>query len=248
MKVMKAGWKHGLGLAAAMAAALASHVMTAPAVISQIHARADAALDGAGGRGVTARFTTVLGLYTRHPRLETDRVLTGDERTRLAAVVAHQRGVGGVRWASAPGLAEARASPSLSPDHCQKDVEGLLHVRTIRFDEGSARIDPASLSLIDEVAEALRPCAGSRIAISGHTDPVGDEAANVALSLRRAEAVRDQLVRRGLSPTQLVAKGLGSAEPVEGLLPDDPANRRIEFSVLSTASVRPTPIDLPVSQ
>lgn len=130
--------------------------------------------------------------------------------------------------------------------HCQSAVEGILRTRTIRFEEASAALDPASNALLGEVADALRPCAGSRIAITGHTDAQGEEAANVALSLARARTVREGLVARGISRADLRARGVGSAQPVAGLEASDPANRRIEFSVLTPARIKPTPIDTPV--
>ncbi|WP_068077219.1 OmpA family protein [Novosphingobium lentum] len=247
---MTPGTKHGIGVAAALAVAFASHVATGPRLAVSLERGARTALARAGGEGVTADFTTIGGLYTRHPRLSTARELTEGERSRLARAVAHVPGVGAVTWASAPGLLQARATPhaAIAPDHCQKDVEGLLRVRTIRFAEGSAGIDPASSELIDEVTTALLPCAGNRIAISGHTDAMGDEPANLALSQRRAQAVRDELVRRGLLPDQLVARGFGSSQPLAGTSPQDPANRRIEFSVIAVAPLRPTPVDTPVAQ
>lgn len=139
----------------------------------------------------------------------------------------------------------APAAPEPAALHCQHAVEGILKTRTIRFQEGSAALDPASAALLDEVATALRPCAGSRIAITGHTDAHGDEAANVALSLERARTVREALIARGIARIDLRARGLGSAQPVDGLDPADPANRRIEFSVLTPARLQPTPIDTP---
>ena len=131
------------------------------------------------------------------------------------------------------------------PLHCEEDVGALLRARTIRFEEGSARIDAASGELIDEVAGALRPCLGSIIAIAGHTDASGPEAGNIALSRERAEAVQAALVRRGIPADGLRARGHGSRSPVEGLEPTDPANRRIEFAVIATEPVRPTPVDTP---
>lgn len=129
--------------------------------------------------------------------------------------------------------------------HCQEDVNALLRVRTIRFDEGRSRIDAASRDLLDEVAAALRPCLGSIIAVTGHTDSNGSEAANLVLSRERADAVLAALVARGIPADGLRARGVGSGQPVDGLLPEDAANRRIEFSVVSTMPLQPTPIDTP---
>ena len=99
--------------------------------------------------------------------------------------------------------------------------------------------------MLDEVAEALRPCLGSIIAITGHTDKSGTEPGNLALSMDRARAVREALVSRGIPRDGLRASGVGSSQPVAGLAPSDPANRRIEFSVIRTEPLRPTPVDTP---
>ena len=120
-----------------------------------------------------------------------------------------------------------------------------LRARTIRFEEGSARIDVASETLISEVASALRPCLGSIIAITGHTDASGPEPGNLELSRERADAVLLALVAQGIPADGLRASGVGSRAPVAGLEPTDPANRRIEFSVVATKPVKPTPVDTP---
>jgi OOP family OmpA-OmpF porin len=73
---------------------------------------------------------------------------------------------------------------------CAGDVTAILKSRSLRFADSSAAIDPASRRALDEVAAALRPCAGSVIAITGHTNASGDEAFNLNLSHERALAVR----------------------------------------------------------
>ena len=107
-------------------------------------------------------------------------------------------------------------------------------------------MDPQRLRfLLDEVAAALRPCLGGIIAITGHTDSSGNERRNIALSRERAEAVRYALIERGIPEEGLRASGIGSSRPVEGLDSNDPANRRIEFSVIEKVPLRPTPVDAP---
>ncbi len=72
------------------------------------------------------------------------------------------------------------------------------------------------------------------IEIGGHTDNTGDAAANVALSQARADAVRNALLKAGVDPANLVAKGYGSAQPVASndLLEGRFRNRRIEYRVV----------------
>ena len=140
--------------------------------------------------------------------------------------------------------ATSDAVRSTAPD-CASDVAAILKTRTIRFAEGSARIDADSAELLDEVAAALRPCQGGIVAVEGHTNAQGPEPANVALSLERARAVREALIARGIARQDLRARGLGSARPLTGLEAADPANRRIEFFVISPAPLKATPVDQP---
>lgn len=205
---------------------------------------AAAAIKAAGGSGISANFSDRFGWPTRHPLLTGGENHSEETRDRVAKAVANLRGVGGVRWSDGSMFAQSSDMP-LSPLHCQEDVEALLAARSIRFEEASSKLDRANGTLIDEVAAALRPCLGSVISITGHTDSSGDEAINLALSTARARAVERALIAHGIPAEGLTVKGKGSSEPVEGLLPADPANRRIEFEVVATVPLEPTPIDTP---
>ena len=216
----------------------------APGFIPSLEEEAQAAIAEAGGTGVTARFANAVGSPSRHPMLSGGEAHEEATRAKVARAVSSIPGVGGVTWSDGTARAESD-EPSFQPLHCQEDVEGLLRTRSIRFEEASSAILPASRLLLDEVADALRPCLGSIIAIEGHTDQSGTEPGNLALSMDRARAVREALVRRGIPRDGLRASGLGSSQPVEGLAPSDPANRRIEFSVIRTEPLRPTPVDTP---
>lgn len=234
------------GALASAAIGVASSVAHGPRFVASIRAAAEQARDRAGGRSVTIDFTMPQGWLTRHPTLSGGENLDPATRARVSAAIAGAPGIGGVGWSA---TRRRGGTSDEGPDgdglHCQGDVEAILKVRSIRFSEASAAIDPASEALLDEVASALRPCLGSIIAITGHTDTAGDEEANIALSRARAEAVRWALIGRGIPADGLRAAGKGAHEPLEGLDPDDPANRRIEFSVIETVPLRPTPVDTP---
>ncbi|SMH54980.1 OmpA family protein [Azospirillum agricola] len=102
----------------------------------------------------------------------------------------------------------------------------------IEFAFNSAVIRPESRAILDRVAAVMTgPEAGkARFRIVGHTDAVGGDAANLALSERRARAVAAYLVEHHqISPERLEASGRGLREL---LLPDQPkaaANRRVEI-------------------
>jgi len=235
------------GALAVAAISVAASAKNGAAFVAGLEQRAEKARDAAGGFGIEISFVTHQGWVTRHPRLSGGKGLSDEIRAQTALAIAGIPGVGGVEWIGKrpPGKAFEGDGGESASLHCQKDVEAILRVRTVRFAEASARIDRASQKVLNEVATALKPCVGSIIAITGHTDSNGDEGANIALSMARADAVRWALIGRGIPADGLRAAGVGSEKPIEGLDPADPANRRIEFSVIETVPIKPTPIDVP---
>lgn len=235
------------GAAATSLIAVGSDLAHSAAFIANLQKRTALARDRAGGEGIDVSFVTAQGWLTRHPRLSGGDGLEDAVRTRAAGAIAETPGVGGVHWQArgARSRAFVQTREMQGGMHCQTDVEAILRARSIRFSEASASIAPASQALLDEVASALEPCLGGIIAVTGHSNSSGDENANVALSKARADAVRWALVGRGIPADGLRTAGVGSSQPLEGLDPADPANRRIEFSVIEKVPLRPTPIDTP---
>lgn len=140
---------------------------------------------------------------------------------------------------NAPEVATLPATPAETPASaeqvasCQTQVDGVIKGQTIQFDSGTATIKADSVPLIDALATALAPCAGTVIEVAGHTDLVGDEAANMTLSEQRANAVVQALVAKNVPTSRLAPKGYGEtkpAQPGEGEAANV-ANRRIEFAV-----------------
>lgn len=232
------------GAAATGLIAFAATMANGPGHVAGIERRAAEVRDREGGQSIEIRARTPEGWLTRHLELAGGDTMLPAQRQRIAIAIGAVPGVGSVHWAGEHS-GEPAANDRPLALHCQDDVDAILAARSIRFSEASAAIDPASLKLLDEVAAVLRPCLGGIIAVTGHTDSAGDEAANVALSLARAEAVRWALVARGIPSDGMRTAGAGSKTPLPGLDPTDPANRRIEFSVLESAPLKPTPVDTP---
>jgi outer membrane protein OmpA-like peptidoglycan-associated protein len=82
------------------------------------------------------------------------------------------------------------------------------------FDFGSAQLKPAGEEKIDEIARAMQKNAEVRILVEGYTDSVGSEPYNQRLSERRAEAVRDYMISRGIAAKRIETRGHGEASPV----------------------------------
>lgn len=104
---------------------------------------------------------------------------------------------------------------------------------TLYFLPGGAALTPESLDLLEPILGAAQARAGGEILVIGHTDRTGTQAGNDALSLQRAQAIRDLMLQRGFPPERVVASGRGERQP---LVPTDaqvsePRNRRVEILV-----------------
>lgn len=105
----------------------------------------------------------------------------------------------------------------------------------INFKFGTAEISGADpIPVLEDVARIMRERPDMRVKITGHTDNVGGDPANMSLSLRRAEAIKTYLVGRGVGPDRLLTDGKGESAPVDTNDTDlgRARNRRIEFSVI----------------
>lgn len=113
-------------------------------------------------------------------------------------------------------------------DKINKDGMVALY---LNFDTNSANLQASSASQLDQVAGMLKSAAALSLEVAGHTDNVGDAAANQKLSEARAAAVVKALVGRGIAATRLAAKGYGATQPVADNRTEDGRgkNRRVEL-------------------
>jgi outer membrane protein OmpA-like peptidoglycan-associated protein len=102
----------------------------------------------------------------------------------------------------------------------------------IRFDSDADVPRAESKGAIDEVAALLRRDAALRLLVEGHTDATNTDAYNLDLSERRARSVVGALVKLGVEPDRLRAKGFGRARPVadNATAQGRALNRRVEVS------------------
>lgn len=110
------------------------------------------------------------------------------------------------------------------------NTEGHISLQ-INFETGKFAISPESQKIIDEIFQTLQNNPELMISIEGHTDNVGNPAANKTLSENRAKAVMDALIQKGISKTRLRSAGWGSAKPVADNKTEEgrAANRRVEL-------------------
>jgi OOP family OmpA-OmpF porin len=108
--------------------------------------------------------------------------------------------------------------------------------QNIEFELGKYELMPGSERMLDKVAGILVRFPRAQFVITGHTDNTGTTNANLVLSRKRAEAVRDHLVKRHrIDASRIQCVGMGPLKPVtsnqtkEGRM----KNRRIEIEIVN---------------
>lgn len=134
----------------------------------------------------------------------------------------------------APGTETAEVALSLGEAKVQTTDTEVKLLGKVQFDLGKATLRSESAAILEEVAATL--LANKRVVrveVQGHTDPTGGNVINLALSQKRAEAVVADLVRRGVAPERLVARGYGATRPVAPNDDDEgrALNRRVQFDI-----------------
>jgi OOP family OmpA-OmpF porin len=184
--------------------------------------------------GFAAAVVPALGALSR---LSTGTLVVTDREVKLSGDALYEAASGQIRaglgkdfpqnWQFKPDAAPVDATV------CQQLFSELLGKAQIRFESGKADIVADSAGLLDRLIETALRCPNANIEVAGHTDTDGEEAANQALSEKRAQAVTDYLVRAGLPASRFTPIGYGSAQPVAGNDSDEgkAQNRRIDFVV-----------------
>jgi len=131
-------------------------------------------------------------------------------------------------------------------DGCPDEVPAALAkftgvIKGINFKTGSAEILKTSNKILDKAVKVMQDYPDIKLEIQGHTDDVGDDAANLELSQKRAESVKAYFEAKGVPADRVTAKGYGEtapSAPIDGLKGGklkaaQAKNRRVEFKLLS---------------
>jgi outer membrane protein OmpA-like peptidoglycan-associated protein len=101
------------------------------------------------------------------------------------------------------------------------------------FDFDKSTLTPRAMDIVKEAARVAKSGQSAKVTCTGHTDTVGPARYNMALSLRRASAVKDALVREGVAAGTIAVVGRGEESLLvptkEGVR--EPQNRRVEILV-----------------
>jgi OmpA-OmpF porin, OOP family len=241
---MEAGNKILIGAALTALLAWGSHSAMGGGAkfVTGLEGKANAALTSNAIAGVTAA-------VERTPQLKRVIILSGDKTdAEKADIIAKMKAIPGVadaRWDTGPVVATAAAAPAKveAPASkeaiaaCQADINQVMAGKTINFQSGSAYLAENN-AVLDEVAAALKPCAGMAVEVQGHTDLSGAPATNQTLSQERAERVVAALGAKGVPTERLTAKGYGSSQPLENARGDaaNAKNRRTVFAIAAAAA------------
>jgi len=121
-----------------------------------------------------------------------------------------------------------------TPKGAKVNKVGCWIVKGLLFDFNKADIKPKYYKNLDEVVKVLKANPRLKVEIQGHTDNIGSAAYNMKLSLKRAQAVANYLIKHGISPSRLKVKGYGFTRPIASNdTPEGRAlNRRVQIKPL----------------
>lgn len=143
--------------------------------------------------------------------------------------------VGGLAGGAIGNYLDKQAQELKEVANARRTEDGILVdlKSSLLFSSNSAVLRPAAVEQIAKLGDILVKYPHDRIRIQGHTDSTGSAAYDEALSLRRAEAVRDVLASRGVSQRQMLVEGAGASNPIaDNSTPEGRAeNRRVELHI-----------------
>ena len=131
------------------------------------------------------------------------------------------------------GPADNGGCPSPVKPRTERVKRGPLILNGVTFETGKSLLTEGSYAILDQVVRSLLEWTEVKVEIQGHSDI---REANPKLSLQRAEAVSDYLIKKGVAADRLKAKGYGSKQPLAGnaAAPGRQKNRRVELRRIDT--------------
>jgi outer membrane protein OmpA-like peptidoglycan-associated protein len=110
-----------------------------------------------------------------------------------------------------------------------------LVINNLFFDFAEHNLLPESYPELERLVKSMQENANMKIKIDGHTDNVGTHQANMELSTKRADAVKQFLVSKGVAENRIQTKGFGATKPIASNNTDEgrAKNRRVECTIVS---------------
>jgi OOP family OmpA-OmpF porin len=122
---------------------------------------------------------------------------------------------------------------SVKPEPVQSEVITLSDAGDVLFAFNQSELTPAAQSKLDSLMPKLQSADVVSVKVIGHTDSVGSDTYNQALSERRASSVATYLLSQGLAPNKLTSEGKGQSQPVADNETEEgrAKNRRVELHI-----------------
>jgi outer membrane protein OmpA-like peptidoglycan-associated protein len=189
-------------------------------------------------------------IETERLRTEAGKALTEAEQARAAAAVEAAQAAQAkleaeqsrlAAQAEAEKAAQAKADADqlmqeLSELKAQQTERGIvLTIGDVLFATGKSNLSPAANKSVAKLAEFLRKYSTRNVLIEGHTDSVGSDDFNLALSQQRANSVKSRLVADAVDPARITTVGYGEKYPVASndTTSGKAQNRRVDLIILN---------------
>ena len=106
-----------------------------------------------------------------------------------------------------------------------------IQAENIEFDFNSTSITSSSYDVLNDIANKMKDNPNLYLEILGHTDAAGGEEVNQKISIERADAVKDYIVRKGIDSKRITTQGMGSSKSIgdNATVEGSQKNRRVEF-------------------
>ena len=136
-----------------------------------------------------------------------------------------------------PEITDTRTEAERLADENRRLEEDLrYYMKNVEFSSASSNLTTGSYGMLDQAVSLLNAYPGRNISVNGYTDSRGNDSFNQQLSTRRAKAVRDYLVSKGVDGNRLRYKGYGEASPIADNNTEEgrQQNRRVELAVIGS--------------
>lgn len=134
------------------------------------------------------------------------------------------------------GVSDDDGCPDEGQSKVRVTADRIDILERVYFDTNKDTIQPKSFGVLEQVAQVLKSRPDiTRLRVEGHTDDRGNDAYNLDLSQRRAAAVRQFLIDKGIAADRLVARGYGESHPIgdNTTAAGRDTNRRVEFHIIT---------------
>jgi len=166
-------------------------------------------------------------------KMRTRSIVFGEAASEPAAPAAPEPAVAAPRPAPAQHQAAYPKAAPAAPAPATMEVSERAIAFPINFRVNSSDILPESIPFLDSIAGLMKKDTSQRLLVEGHTDSSGSPQRNRELSRERAFSVMNYLIDHyQIDPMRLMPVGKGFSEPLDGLEPTNPKNRRVQFRII----------------